>query len=357
MNKKALLTAFALFVSGCAQGNTGQSEALNDGEYVAILPYETSDTRAKHIGLIYDADVRYELELGLMDLSKQYFSPNDVAFKTHTFLDFDELDATDGSRGLLGTLRDDNPNGLNPNNNDTFDTGNGIVQGGIILVDIYELDWYKNDTLQGISLGLAVVDTLTYNGEEYKIEDEQLKNYLQVTASKLVSYMRERFNEVSSRVPIFVAGFCLNSDSDTDSLGNYIYEGYFPAGSSTGQYSDIDQANYTVPSSSFTAADPNLAAQFNTFKEDVANVLSDNTYVVGECKFQDGKAVKLKLTVTTHGKTMSEILAATQAIRQSLSVFTDTDVDYRVTVQNDNDVFALLHRPADSTSVSIVTSA
>ena len=29
-------------------------------------------------------------------------------------MDYDELDATDGSRGLLGTNRDENPNGLNP---------------------------------------------------------------------------------------------------------------------------------------------------------------------------------------------------------------------------------------------------
>lgn len=156
-----LLTSFlviSLCLSGCMGTSTNDTLALQAGDYVAMLPFESSDTRVKHVGLISDQDIRIEIESGLMDLSKQYFDPSSVGYRTHTFLDFDELDATDGSRGLLGTLRDDNPNGLNPSRDEAFDTGNGEVTGATILVDIYELDWYNtNDNLRGISLALVVM--------------------------------------------------------------------------------------------------------------------------------------------------------------------------------------------------------
>lgn len=356
MHKKwtAAATAAILMLTGCTSA-TGYN-ALNDGEYAAILPYTTSDTRAKHIGLIADQDIRLQAEKGLMDLSKKYFDPNDVAYATHTFLDFDELDATDGSRGLLGTLRDDNPNGLNPNNNDTFDTGNGLVQGGIILVDLYELDWYKGDSLQGISISLVVNEALNDNGTRVEITDEAMKSYLEVTGSKLVSYMRERFNEISKNIPIFIAAYELNTDDTSNSKGGYAFEGWFPAGATMGEFTPVDEEYLVVPGTEFTATDPNLAAQFNTFKEDISMILSDNTYVTGECKFQGGLPVKLNLNVTAHGKTASEVLACTQAVRENLSVFTNGDVDYRVEIVNDNKTIALLHRPPKSKNVTVVTS-
>ena len=94
------------------------------------------------------------------------------------------MDATDGSRGLLGTLRDDNPNGLNPSRDEAFDTGNGEVTGATILVDIYELDWYNtNDNLRGISLALVVNDEVEDDaGNTYEITKEKLQNYIEVTA-------------------------------------------------------------------------------------------------------------------------------------------------------------------------------
>lgn len=96
--------------------------------YQAATPFVSSDTRVKHVSLISDADAHRSREW-LDGSCERTFSPNSVTYRVHSFLNYDELDATDGSRGLLGTLRDGNPNGLNPNSNEDFDTGNGIVKG------------------------------------------------------------------------------------------------------------------------------------------------------------------------------------------------------------------------------------
>lgn len=340
------------FLSACSSGNSNEAAALSAQDYAAILPYQASDARVKHIGLISDINVRTEIESGLMDLSKKYFSPNDVAYKTHAFLDYDELDATDGSRGLLGTLRDDNPNGLNLANNEEFDTGNGTVVGGTILVDVYELDFYQNDQLKGISIALVVNDELEYDGQTYKITPEKMKSYIEVTASKLVAYMKERFNEITSRVPIYVAAYELDSDS-TSNNGGFIYSGYFSGNNS--RYEDIDQAWLIVPGAEFSQTDPNLADQFQTFKDDMANVLVDNTYVTGKAKFENGKCIKMALTITAHAKSSGEILAIVQAAKESLSVFDDSNCNYSVKVINNNEVYAVLEKEARSSQINVIT--
>lgn len=344
------LTA-TLALTGCQN----ESRAHTQEDYQAAQPFTASDTPAKHVGLLSSEDVRFSAERGLMDLSKQYFPPTDVSFRTHTFLNFDELDATDGSRGLLGTLRDDNPNGLNPNNNESFDTGNGVVQGGIILVDIYEVDWYRSDTLAGISLALVVNDKITQNGQDHEIGEEQMRNYIEVTSNKLVTYMRERFNEVSGRIPILVAAYELDS-SDSASNGGYVMEGWFPQGSTGGNFTAVKETNVTVPSTAFSEQAPDLASEFNTFKDDVRSVLPDNTYVTGTCRLLNGQPSRLDLTITTHGKMLSEVVAAAQTVESSFKTFTDSDVEYHVTIINNDTPYAQGRRLPQSSRLEMVTA-
>lgn len=349
-----VLLSFSLALSGCFSQNSNESQALNDDDYAAILPHESTDTRVKHISLIQDFDVRIQVEKGLMDLSKQHFPPGQVAFKTHEFLDYDELDATDGSRGLLGTLRDDNPNGLNPSYNEKFDTGNGIVQGGIILVDLYELDWYRRDKLDGISIGLVVNDQIDYENNTYTITDEKMKSYIEVTCSKLVNYMRERFNEVSKEVPIYIAVYEVNHGNSTDSNGGYMYEGLFNGNQHS--YKEIDENYVIIPSVTFTTMDPEMSDEFNEFKKGITTVLPDSTYVVGEGKFENGTLKYVTFKVTTHGKMMGEILSATQTVKKYVELFENTECDYRVQVINNGEVFAVMHRQMGNKHCDIITT-
>lgn len=358
--KKCRAAAFSLAaclsasVCGCSAVNTNQASTISPGDYAAILPYESSDMRGKHVGLISDIDIRTQLENGLMNISKGYFPNTEVAYKTHVFLDFDELDATDGSRGLLGTLRDDNPNGLNPGADETFDSGNGTVNGPILLRDLYELDFYQNDRLRGISIGLAVEDAVEINGERVEITKEAMENYLQVTANKLVSYMRQRFNDIGQNTPILVAAYQLNTDDQDPSKGGYIYTAYFNGQNTS--YNTIDEVYVIVPSTKFTEMDAEMAGQFTQFKNDVSTVLPDATYTTGEARFLAGKCVGLTLKIQTYGKTSGEILAVIQSVHEKLDVFSNMNCEYRISIYNNGDICALMFRPEGTKSVNVVTT-
>lgn len=346
------MIAFVLMLTGCTSTtNTNQAEALNAGEYSAILPYESSDSRIKHASLISDSEARYRMEGGVMELSKVHFSPSQVAYKTQEFLDYDELDATDGSRGLLGTNRDDNPNGLNPGSDEEFNTGNGNVTGAIILVDLYELDWYADDELQGISIGMIVNDAVTDSeGKLVEITKERMENYFEVTSGHLVSYMRERFNEITSNVPIYIA--CYQLDSSGDSLGGFIYQGYFEGSQSN--FSELDWVWMDVPSTTFTSSQETIANQFSEFQSSVSSVLTDYSYAVGQASIFNDKVNELLITVTVHGKSASEVIALIQACRDGLSSFSDEECEYCIEVIMENKTYALLERDSGGTQVDIL---
>lgn len=350
INKFCLILA-TLALTACS--SSSNNNVVNPiAEFEAMTPFQFSDTRVKHVGLISDMDLRIQMEQGLMDLSKDYFSPQDVGFRTHVFLDFDTLDATDGSRGLLGTNRDDNPNGLNPAREEAFETGNGLVTGATILLDIYELDFYKNDHLKGISLAMVVNDSLEQDGQDYLITEEVMQNYLEVTSNKLVSYMRERYNEIAKNIPIYIAAYQLNTQDDS-SKGHFMYEGLFQDNKS--QFSKIEEEWVNIPSSNFTKIDAKTADEFNTFKQDIATVLPDQTYVVGTARYEKKALKKMDLTVTAHGKTASEILAVCQTIQEGMDTFTDTDCTYLITVYNDEEVYAMIQRLKNTKETTIVS--
>lgn len=343
----------AMTLTGC-QDSVQKAQPLKPGDYAAILPYETSDTRGKHIGLIADIDVRTQLEKGLMDLSKAYFSPEEVAYKNHAFLDYDEIDASDGSRGLLGTIRDGNPNGLNPSANEEFDTGNGVVKGPILVVDLYELDFYEVDELKGISIGLAITDAVyDEQGNRITITQEKMDEYLKATGSKIVSYMRERFNEVTPNIPILVAAYQLNTDEEVSSKGGYVYTEYFTQQRSSTEV--VSEEYYLLPSDEFSEAQPDMAYEFETFRQDVATVLTDTTYTVGQAKVLNGSVQRLEITINAHGKTVGETLAVVQYVRERMDIFSSQSCEYTVIIKNNDDTCALMERAADSTKVNVIT--
>ncbi len=133
-------------------------------------------------------------------------------------------------------------------------------------------------------------------------------------------------------------------------------EGWFAQGAAQGKFTAVKETNVTVPSAQFTADAPELAQEFTTFKDDVRSVLSNNTYVTGTCRLLNNEPSRLDLTITTHGKMLSEVMAAAQAVENSFGTFTDTDVEYHVTIINNDEPYALGHRLSQSKELKMVTA-
>ena len=162
----ALAAILLLGVVGCGdkdkEKESGEAlEVIKEGDYAALLPYQSSDASIKHATLNTNMIDTLQIGTGLMELSKEYFSSDTHTFREGEFLDFDTLDAaTDQSSGLLGRFnKKTNSIGLNPAIKDEFPVeGGGTVKIGasdILLLDIQEFDWYKNGELAGLSWPLC----------------------------------------------------------------------------------------------------------------------------------------------------------------------------------------------------------
>lgn len=345
-----LSLTMALALSACSATNTNEATPLKEGDYAAILPYETSTTRVKHVGLFNDLDFRVQIESGLMELSKEYFSPSDYGYKTHQYLTYDELDATDGSRGLLGTLRDENPNGLNPSTDEEFDTGNGISTGPVLLMDAYELDFYANDKIKGISVGLVMNSYASVDDENVEITSKQMKSYVEVTSNKLINYMRSRFNDIGNKVPIYIAVFTV----DKDGFGGYSYDTYYTGYS--GKCNSFSQEYFDFPTSSANEYDSETYNLFLNYREKVSSILPDTAYVTAEGMYEDKKLSKFTIKITATGKTAGELLAVSQGAKDYLSMFTDTDCEYLITVETGGKVYTMMERPQGTTKVTVIST-
>ena len=179
-----------------------------------------------------------------------------------------------------------------------------------------------------------------------------MQNYLEVTFSKLASYMHERFNEINKNIPIFIAAYRLD-DSNTTGKGGYIYEGYYKGGQGSFYFFKSRMgigSKFTLYRFGFISCNGVCV-----FKEEISRVLPDNTYITGEAKFESKKLKKLNLTITAHGKTAGEILAVIEDVKDQMDTFSSKKCDYLITVLNDDTVYALIERASGSSECNVIS--
>ena len=68
---KLLIGLLAMSLCACSTGNKNQANDLDEESKHAILSYERSGTRSKHVRLNNYTDLRVEKESGLMNPSKK----------------------------------------------------------------------------------------------------------------------------------------------------------------------------------------------------------------------------------------------------------------------------------------------
>ena len=351
----AALCAGVLLLSACDGNNQNRQETqtvATEGDYAAILPFSTSDTRQKHTSVTSDQGERYNITTGLMELSQAHFSTNDVAFKESQFLTYDVLDASDYTTGLLGRTSDSNPDGLNQSKDESFDTGNGETVNGVApLIDIYELDWYSGSTLRGISLAMVLSpNTYDANGESVEITEDQLKVFADAQGKKLNSYIRDNFPEISSNTPILIAVYVLSDDAVLP--GHYVMQAYCT--SSSASFSDVNEEWTLVPSTSFTQKDEDVATQFAELKAGLVGFTPDDVYIIGKARFKDDALVEFNITVNLHAKTAAEAIALSQYISGQTSLFTSTNYELTIDISSDNDHIAVIRRSQGSSDAQTI---
>lgn len=352
-----------LLSSACEQKKitTNQDQTVEEtnviykGDYAALLPFQTSSARIKHSQLSTGVEETMSLGQGLMELSKEYFDPEDYTYKDSVFLDYSSLDAHSDGDGLLGRTSETNPNGLNPTVGTEFTLTNKktqkITSSDVVLHDIYELDWYKGNELGGISLALVLNSEIGEDNNTNVISDEMLETYGEDIGRKLVSYLRKAKPEIGQKTPILVTLY-KKAAVNSPLAGTFISQGYF-ASKTVGEFTSISQQRVLLPSDEATQLDGTTASNFSNFLKSYEDLLPDKASTIASALYENQQLVSLKIEVVMYAKTWGEANAAIQTMHSSLkNYFSSKTYGVQLIVRNNDELAAVVTRSKGSSELN-----
>lgn len=353
MKARSLLTlglcGMLVLLSGCEKSEEEtpetmvETQALESGDYGATLPFLSSDARQQHqIRSRSLVDSLY-IGTGLLNYAKPHFSTSNYTMQEGQFLAYDEL------ASLLGRQSETNPDALNPASDAPFETGNGSVNGAVLVRDIYEVDFIRNQETSGIALAIAFNTIVGDN--DTKVNDTQLQAFGEEAARNLVTYMR-KMPEIGDSMPIYVALY-KNTSSESTLPGSYFSEAYFEGRSAS--FSGINEQWVMFPSDDATTLDNSTAVQFTQVKASLAGYLPDDVSIIGKGRFADNKLRELHITVEMYAKTATEALSLTQYLKSQLSNFSSLDYKIQVEVRCQDETIATMVRAIGDKDVNVNT--
>lgn len=366
MRHKAILIVFVcvlLFtVTACESDSTTQTQdsveetsVIQQGDYAALLPFYTGSARIKHSQLSTGVEETMTIGKELMELSKQYFDPDEYTYKDSVFLDYSSLDAVSDGDGLLGRTSETNPNGMNPEVGTEFELTDGttkeITSNDVVLHDIYELDWYQGSELGGISLALVLNSEIGEDSDSLDtISDEMLRTYGEEVGRKVVSYLRSSKPEIGQKTPIYITLYKKSSTNSAVS-GTFLSHAYFES-KTVGEFSDISQIRVLLPSDTATALDETTASNFDSFMATYEDLLPDKAATIATGVYEDNQLVSLEIEVVMYAKTWGEANASIQIMHSSLKTyFSSKTYGVKLVVKNNDELVAVMSRDKGSSEL------
>ncbi|MDE6195698.1 MAG: CamS family sex pheromone protein [Erysipelotrichaceae bacterium] len=330
-----------------AEHATQVIEPSISGDYGVALPFPSSDARQKHKITARSLQDTMYIGTGLLELSKQHFSPKEYIFQEGQIIDYDLLDASDYTTGFLGRNSDTNPIGMNPAKESEFDSGNGLLKAPLILQDIYEIDFVKASEVKGISLAIV----LNPKHDKIEITSEKLYEFGVQCSKRIVDYIRDS-KKVAQDLPIFVTLY-KNAASDDALPGSFFAQGIYTEQDAS--FTLMDEQWVMFKSSKASEIDASTSQQFQSVSDAIHNFLVDDVQVIGMGKYRDAALVDLKLSVHMYAKTGTEAVAVVQYLKSLItSHFTTYDYRLRVEIMVGNEQIALMERAKDSSDIQLI---
>lgn len=361
MNKKAiaLMAACAFLLSACQTEDPSPKETESVGEetettsqlsgeyYSAIITdgaYQTSLNRGVTLGLNSNVNLK-AFETGLMDLSQEHFSSDSYFFQEGQYIN------TETTSKWLARLSEDNPDGLNPEDNgkDEPNERNPIYLDSLLEQD-YMVQTDDGFALGGISIGLALNSVDYYTKIEYgaefetKISRDDLLAEGKKMADKIVQRLRE--TEGIGDIPI-VVGIFEQTSKDNLAGGVYVSEAISQDGSTSLQdWTTINQEKVIFPTG---GGESNELSSFENFKAEIENFFPNLSGVTAEALYTDDQIVNMKVSINTQFYGESEVIAFTQHVTEKASSYLMPNIPIEITIKSINGTEAFLAREAGET--------
>ena len=329
------------------QRASGQYQTvIKDGRYLVSAARGITATSEPN-----SLDVKH-FESSLLDLSKTQFKPSQYIFQEGQYLSSDTVN------NLLERKSNNNPNGLNPEDNGKTDSSRNPIYVQTLTEQDFMTKSGNNLKLSGIVVGVAMNTQDEYQKEQYgttykqEISEADRVAYGKKVAPQIIKQIRQQ-SGVSENTPIVVAMYA-NSASDSLAPGGFYAEVRSKQGTDLSEWSDISDKSIVLPKeatdTSSLGNDENNG--FANFKNDVSNFFPNIAGATAVANFKKGTLSGLNVTVTTQFYSQTEIDSFTTYVSQSALKFLPANVPVRIVVQTANELQAILIRNANDKTFS-----
>ncbi|CUW12055.1 CamS family sex pheromone protein [Leuconostoc gasicomitatum] len=329
------------------QRASGQYQTvIKDGRYLVSAARGITATSEPN-----SLDVKH-FESSLLDLSKTQFKPSQYIFQEGQYLSSDIVN------NLLERRSNNNPNGLNPEDNGKTDSSRNPIYVQTLTEQDFMTKSGNNLKLSGIVVGVAMNTQDEYQKEQYgttykqEISEADRVAYGKKVAPKIIKQIRQQ-SGVSDNTPIVVAMYA-NSASDSLAPGGFYAEVKSTQGTDLSEWSDISDKSIVLPKeatdTSSLGNDENNG--FANFKNDVSNFFPNIAGATAVANFKKGTLSGLNVTVTTQFYSQTEIDSFTTYVSQSALKFLPANVPVRIVIQTANELQAILIRNANDKTFS-----
>lgn len=364
MKKILLVLVSILLLSACSFNQTVEPETntetstkkpqsyqfvQGDQVYNLLLPFSESNRRLIHSSFTGNLNDTKEISRRLQQFALEHWKSEEHLIAEDKAVPYELYSSL-----LKYSSRDEL--GLNPAHDQQFETNraNLKAKGPVIIGDIFEIDFYKDQQEQTPLVGVAFAITLNRNARvndvAVTLPMDQVVQYGQSAARKLVSVLRTR--PQFSQIPILIGLYSLAKD-DQNLPGNFVSLAYFEGYS--GQFEAVNDRWVILPSTQAQNINPQMSVEFNLFRTEISNFLQSEVIgVVGKARVIDEVVDQVSIEVITSAKTYLEIQGLAQLVASQLSQFEQLDVNVVVEIKDYTTTFAVIEKQRQQSNPTII---
>ncbi|WP_096201805.1 CamS family sex pheromone protein [Bacillus sp. FJAT-45350] len=291
--------------------------------------YTHGEARGFSNAVVYNRFDLEQLEMGLMGLANERFSPEQYFFREGQYIEKDELNSW-----LIRYHEENNPAGINPPLGDGETLREREESQPRYLSHILEHNYLVENENGNLELGGIVVGLSLNSVYHFRVEDDQGRYHFyskqldpqkveaegRRMASEVVSRLREvnRENGVLENVPIIVALF-MEQEQNSVIPGTFFAKGVAEPAREIGNWQRINERYYLFPSRDATAEQRNDAERFMKLKEEIEGFFDNFIGVVGKGYYKNEQLHELTIEVPIRYYGKAEVIALTQYVADRIT--------------------------------------
>lgn len=310
-----------------AQPSISPIVAASEDYYAGVAPFLPNQTRGMLANYGYRIDFSH-LELGLTEIARETFAPDQYLFQEGQRLQRDQVNA-------WVSRKKQNPEALNPE------------KGPRTLVHIMEHDYLDKDKRQlagmvlGISLSPLYWDT---SGAEKAYSSEELRTKGQQITAQILPKIRMD----SPNIPIVIALFQVPEKNSSLVPGHFIMSGTVNAtDSAVSKWVPINEEYFLFPSDAAEKAQPQVSLQYDKLRKNIQSFFGEYIGLTGLARFTGGELNELTITATAEYDSRTVVLQFTQYAGGLIDQLFDKNVHVNLYVQSINEPLAIYVRPTE----------